>query len=42
MLRPEALKARASAEISSRLRLDAEIDDLRVSLFPIPRVSGSG
>jgi len=42
MLRPEALKARVSAEISSRLRLDAEIDDLRVSLFPVPRVSGSG
>jgi hypothetical protein len=42
MLRPDALKARATAELSERLRLDATIDDLRVSLFPVPRVTGSG
>ena len=42
LLRPEALEARAIAELSTRLKLDTEIDDLRVSWFPSPRVRGSG
>jgi hypothetical protein len=41
-LRPASLRARATAEITTRLKLDTTIDDLRVSLLPWPRVHGTG